>query len=61
MRWDGKCWLRVMGWDGNWWDSKCDGMGDLMPWRGGENTGTHELWYTEVLPGVCFQYPPASR
>lgn len=20
----------LMGWDGNWWDGKCDGMGELV-------------------------------
>ena len=41
-----------MGWDGNWWDGKCNGMGELIPWRGGDRTGTHELRYTEVLPSL---------
>lgn len=53
MGWDGKCWFRVMGWDGNWWDGKCDRMGELiMPWRCGEKTGTHELWYTNLSTSV---------
>ena len=29
-----------------------------MPWRGGENTGKHELWYTELFALVLFPGPP---
>ena len=47
--WDGIRRFRVMGWDGNWWDGKCDGMGELMPWRGGRQDGAM-LWCTELLP-----------
>ena len=29
-----------------------------MPWRGGENTATHELWYTEMSDLVVVSSAP---
>ena len=45
MGWDGIRWFRVTGWDGNWWDGTCDGMGQLMPWRGGREDGGAQSCY----------------
>ena len=36
---------------------QCDGMGELMPWRGGENTQAHINSGTQrCLPWFCFQH-----
>ena len=41
-----------MGWDGNWWDGKCDGMGELMPWQGGREDGTKLCLVHRAVPGL---------